>query len=61
METVPVPPEHEKYCIDVSRARGTVMHYVTRRFHQMQKHKFVVTCPIPLFTETTPGSLEHEN
>jgi hypothetical protein len=44
--SVPVPPELEKYFIDVSRPRRIEMHYVTRRSHWMQKRKFVVTCPI---------------
>jgi hypothetical protein len=28
------------------------MHYVTRKSHQMKKHKFVVTCHDMLFMET---------
>jgi hypothetical protein len=36
------------------------MHYVTRGSHQIQKHKFSVTCTIMLFVETTPGPQEHE-
>jgi hypothetical protein len=28
--------------------------------HQIQKHKFSVTCPVTLFLETTPGQPEHE-
>jgi hypothetical protein len=36
------------------------MHYVTSRFHQMQKHKFDVTCPSALFMETPLGPTEHE-
>jgi hypothetical protein len=31
------------------------MHYVTRRSHQMQKHKFSVMCPATLFIKTAPG------
>jgi hypothetical protein len=30
------------------------MQYVTHRSHQMQKHKFRVTCLAVLFVETTP-------
>jgi hypothetical protein len=60
METAPVPPQNQKYFIDVSCPRGTRMHYVTRRYHQMQKHKFNVTCPDSLFIETTPFPPEHE-
>jgi hypothetical protein len=36
------------------------MHYMTRKSHQMQKHKFVVTCPSVLFMETAPSPPEHE-
>jgi hypothetical protein len=36
------------------------MNYVTRRSHQMQKHKFGVTCPRALFMETAPGPPKHE-
>jgi hypothetical protein len=28
------------------------MHYVTHRSHRMQKHKFVLTCPIMLFVKS---------
>jgi hypothetical protein len=37
------------------------MHYVTRRSHQLQKHKFGVTCPGTLFVRSDPGPSEHEN
>jgi hypothetical protein len=36
------------------------MHYVTRKSHRMQKHKFGVTFLGSLFTETAPGPPEHE-
>jgi hypothetical protein len=36
------------------------MHYVTRRSHKMQKHKFSVMCPSALFMETALGAPEHE-
>jgi hypothetical protein len=49
VEFVPVPPEHEKYCFDVSCPGRTGINYVTRRFHRKQKHKFAVTCPDVLF------------
>jgi hypothetical protein len=45
METKPVPPEHEKLCENISRRRGARMHYVTRRYHRMEKHKFAISCP----------------
>jgi hypothetical protein len=44
VESEPVPPEHEKLCVDVSRHRCIRMHYVIHRSHQMQKHKFCVMC-----------------
>jgi hypothetical protein len=36
------------------------MHYVTRRSHRMQEHKFSVTCPSLLFAESEPVLREHE-
>jgi hypothetical protein len=36
------------------------MHYVTYISHQMQKHKFNVTCPTALFLRSTPSRPEHE-
>jgi hypothetical protein len=52
VESEPVPPEHEKYCVDVSHLGCTGMHYVTRRSHRMQKHKFGITCPDAPFVES---------
>jgi hypothetical protein len=37
------------------------MHYVTCRSHQMQKHKFGVTCPGVLFVEFIPVHLRMKN
>jgi hypothetical protein len=54
MESALVPPKPEKVCVDVSQLRRTGLHYVTRRSHGMQKHKFSVTCPGALFGESTP-------
>jgi hypothetical protein len=45
VESVPVPPKHEKCCINVLHYERTRMHYVTHRSHRMQKHKFNITCP----------------
>jgi hypothetical protein len=56
MKTDPSPPEHEKYCVDVSHPDRAGMHYLTRRFHRMQKHMFGVMCPGTLFLGT---SLSH--
>jgi hypothetical protein len=36
------------------------MHYVTRRSHLMQKHKFGVTCSGTLFVKSVPVPHEHE-
>jgi hypothetical protein len=38
-ESVPVPPEPEKYCADVSLPGCIGMHYMTYRTHQMEKQK----------------------
>jgi hypothetical protein len=61
METTPGPPEHEKYCIDVSRTGHTEKHYMSHRSHQMQKPWFSVTCPNALFVESVPVPPEHKN
>jgi hypothetical protein len=52
--SVPVPPKHEKYCVDISRRGRTGVNYVTQTSHRMQKHKFVITCPSALFVESVP-------
>jgi hypothetical protein len=49
VESVPVLPEHENKCVDVSCPGHTEMHYMIRRSHQMQKLNFVVTCPVAPF------------
>jgi hypothetical protein len=36
------------------------MQYVTGISHQMQKHKFDVTCPDAFFKETAPVPPEYE-
>jgi hypothetical protein len=36
------------------------MHYVTRRSHRIQKHKFSVTCPNALFVKSVLIPAEHE-
>jgi hypothetical protein len=54
IETTVGPPKHEKLCINVSCPGLTRMHYVTRRLHRVQKHKFDVTCPI-IFCENHTG------
>jgi hypothetical protein len=53
MEKALVPPEHEKYCIDISLHGRTGTHYVTRRSDRIQKLKFDVTFLGTLFIETT--------
>jgi hypothetical protein len=60
VESVPLPPKHEKWCVDVSRPRRTEIHYVTHRSQKLQKHNLGVTISIALFTETAHGPLEHE-
>jgi hypothetical protein len=60
VESVLVPPKHEKYCTTISCPGRTGMHYVIHIAHKMQKHKFGVTCPGALFMETALGPPEHE-
>jgi hypothetical protein len=60
IESVLVPLEHEKLCMDVLRPRRTRMHYVTYRSHRMQKHKYDITCPGALCVESVPIPPEHE-
>jgi hypothetical protein len=60
MASGPGPPELEKLCVHVSRPGRTEMHYVTRRSHQMQKHKFGVTCPSTLLVESVLAPPEHD-
>jgi hypothetical protein len=60
VESILVPPENGKQCVDVSRCRRTRMHYVTCRFHQMQKQKFGVTFPDALSIESVPVPPELE-
>jgi hypothetical protein len=55
VESVPVPPDDEKYYVDVSCPGHTEIHYGTRRFHRIQKYKFGVTSPGALFMETAPS------
>jgi hypothetical protein len=59
LESVPVPPEQEKWCIDDSCPRHTAMHYVTHRSYRMQ-NKFGVTCLGALFMESILVPDEHE-
>jgi hypothetical protein len=61
VKSVPVPPDYENYCVDISCPKRTGMHYVTHRSHQMQKHKFSVTCSGALFLESVPVPPDYEN
>jgi hypothetical protein len=60
VESVPVPPEHEKLCVDISHLGRTGVHYVTRRSHRMQKNKFGTTCLEMLFVKAVPVPPKHE-
>jgi hypothetical protein len=60
VESVLVPPEHEKYCANILCPGRTGMHYVTGRSQWMQKHKFGETCPDELFVESVPVPPEDE-
>jgi hypothetical protein len=60
LESVSVPPKHEKWCFDVSCPGRTTMHYVTHVSHRMQKQKFGVRCPVTHFVESVLVPPEHE-
>jgi hypothetical protein len=60
VESVPVPPQQKKLCIDVSHTGHTGMHCITHNFHRMQKHKFSVMCPDVFFVESLPVAPKHE-
>jgi hypothetical protein len=60
VESVPVPPENEKWCINISHPKCTEMHNVTVRLYRTQKHTIGVTCPGTLFVESVPVPTEHE-
>jgi hypothetical protein len=51
VQSIPVPPQHKKYYVDVLCSRRTGMHYMTHSSHQMQNHKFGITFPGMLFVE----------
>jgi hypothetical protein len=55
VESVPVPPQHKKLCIDVSHTGHTGMHCMTRKSHRMQKHKFSIMCPSTFFCGIPTG------
>jgi hypothetical protein len=55
-----LPPEHEKYFVDVSCLECNRLHYMTRRSHQIQKHKFDITCPNALLVESVSVPPVHE-
>jgi hypothetical protein len=61
IETTPSPPEHEKYCVDVSCPDRAGINDVTCRSYQMQKHMFCVICPDTLFLETSPSHPSMKN
>jgi hypothetical protein len=60
LESVSVPPEHEKQRLHFSCPRHTGMHYITHITHQVQKHNFNIMFPDALFMETALGPREHE-
>jgi hypothetical protein len=60
VESVPVPPKHEKLRINVLHSGHNKMPYVTCRTHRMQKHKLALTCPVTAFVESVPVPREHE-
>jgi hypothetical protein len=46
--------------IDITCLGRSRLHYVNCRSHQMQKHRFSVTCPGARFVETALGPTEYE-
>jgi hypothetical protein len=60
VESVPVPPEHEKLCDDISCLEHTEMHYLAHRSHRMKIHKFDITYPNAFFIEFILVPPEHE-
>jgi hypothetical protein len=60
VESAPVPPEQEKWCVAVLRPGRTAMHYMTCRFNRMQKHNFGVMFPSMFFDESVPVPPKHE-
>jgi hypothetical protein len=60
VKSVPVPPEHEKSGVDVSRPGRTRMHYVTHRSHRMQKYMLGKMCFCTLLVQFVLVSPEHE-
>jgi hypothetical protein len=67
VESMSIPPEHEKKCFAISRPELTEMHYVTHKSHQMQKHNFGVICAGDIdddrypFCSLTVVDLDHGN
>jgi hypothetical protein len=54
VQSVRVPPEHGKKCVDVSRPGCTRMHYMT------MNHMFGVTCSDALLLQFVPVPPDHE-
>jgi hypothetical protein len=59
VESVAIPPEHKKECVDVSRSERSRMYYVTHRSHRMQKLKFDIMC-LSTFLWNSYRSPQHE-
>jgi hypothetical protein len=60
VESIPIPPEHQKLCVDILHPRCTETHYVTHRSHDMQKYMFGVTCLDMFFVKYVPVPPEDE-
>jgi hypothetical protein len=54
------PPEHEKWCANVSCPRCTRIQNMTRGSHRMQKNKLGIKCPSTLFVIFVPVPPEYE-
>jgi hypothetical protein len=60
VQSIRVPPKHDKLCIDDLGPGHIGVHYVTDRSDQMQKHKFNLMWPRALFVQSIPVPPEHD-
>jgi hypothetical protein len=61
VQSVLVPPEHEKECNNVYTPECTGMHYVAHISHKIEKHVFGITCPRVIFMESLQVPPEQKN
>jgi hypothetical protein len=58
---ISVPPEHEKYCVNVSLPGCTGIHYVAYKSHRMQKHKSANRDPVRSFVKSYRSYMSMKN